>query len=317
VQPGIHAQEGPYLVDEGHDGARLDKFLVDRLEGRSRAEIQRLIEGAHVRLNGRAVKPHHRVWRGDEVEISFPPPIESGVLAEEIPLHVLYDDADLLVVNKPAGMIVHPAGRIMSGTLVNALLARRGDLSGIGGEIKPGIVHRLDRGTSGCIIVAKNDEAHQALSGRFARREVRKEYLALLHGGLVRDRGTVEGLIGRHPVERKRMAVRRDRGRSAVTHFEVAERIGGFTLVRIFLQTGRTHQIRVHMAHLGHPVVGDTVYGRSRPRVIGKMSIERPMLHAWRIGFTHPRTGAAVQVEAPLPEDIERVLSYLRSGKRT
>jgi len=317
VQPGIHAQERPYLVDEGHDGARLDKFLVDRVEGHSRAEIQRLIESAHVRLNGRAVKPHHRVRRGDEVEISFPPPIESGILAEEIPLHVLYDDADLLVINKPAGMIVHPAGHILSGTLVNALLARCADLSGIGGELKPGIVHRLDKGTSGCIIVAKNDEAHQALAGQFARRTVHKEYLALLHGSLPGDRGTVKGLIGRHPVERKRMAVRRDKGRFAVTGFGVIERIGGFTLAKILLQTGRTHQIRVHMAHLGHPVVGDTVYGRGRPQLVGGMSIERPMLHAWRIAFTHPRTGETVQVEAPLPEDIERVLSYLRSGKRT
>ncbi|MCX6338506.1 MAG: RluA family pseudouridine synthase [Candidatus Aureabacteria bacterium] len=317
VQPGIHAQEGKYLVDEGRDGARLDKFLVDRLEGRSRAEIQRLIEGAHIRLNGRGVKPHHRVRRGDEVEVSFPPPVESSILAEEIPLHVLYDDADLLVVNKPAGMIVHPAGRILSGTLVNALLARCGDLSGIGGELKPGIVHRLDKGTSGCIIVAKNDEAHQSLSNQFARRAVRKEYLALLHGSLPGERGTVEGLIGRHPVERKRMAVCRDRGRSAVTRFEVIERIGGFTLAKIFLQTGRTHQIRVHMAHLGHPVVGDAVYGRRRSRVIGEMGIERPMLHAWRIGFTHPRTGVAVHVEAPLPEDIERVLNCLRAEKQT
>jgi 23S rRNA pseudouridine1911/1915/1917 synthase len=302
------------LVDEGHDGARLDKFLVDRLKGCSRAGIQRLIKGAHVRLNGRPVTPHHKIRKGDEVDVSFPPPVCAKIVAEDIPLHVLYDDSDLLVIDKPAGMIVHPAGKILSGTLVNALLARCEDLSGIGGELKPGIVHRLDKGTSGCIIVAKNDDAHQELSGQFARRKVRKEYLTLLHGSLARDTGTVDGLIGRHPVQRKRMAVRRDKGRQSLTRFEVIERIGGCTLVRIDLKTGRTHQIRVHMAHLGHPVVGDAVYGRRRPRVIGTMSVERPMLHAWRIGFSHPRTGKVVRVEAALPEDFDHLIGYLRAG---
>ncbi len=251
------------------------------------------------------------------MDVSFPPPVDSRIVAEDVPLHLLYDDADLLVIDKPAGMIVHPAGRIVSGTLVNALLARRSDLSGIGGELKPGIVHRLDKGTSGCIVVAKNDDTHQNLSGQFARREVRKEYLALLHGSLARDTGTVDGLIGRHPVQRKRMAVRRDKGRRALTRFEVVERIGGCTLVKIHLQTGRTHQIRVHMAHLGHPVVGDAVYGGRRPLVIGTMNVERPMLHAWRIGFTHPHTGKTVSVEAPLPDDINRLIGYLRSGAGT
>jgi 23S rRNA pseudouridine1911/1915/1917 synthase len=284
------------------------------LEGLSRAGIQRLIKGAHVRLNGKLVTPHHRVWAGDEVNVTFPPPVDSSVAAEDAPLRVLYEDADLLVIDKPAGMIVHPAGKIVSGTLVNALLARCKDLSGIGGELKPGIVHRLDKGTSGCIVVAKNDDTHLKLSGYFARREVRKEYLALLHGSLYPGAGTVDGPIGRHPVQRKRMAVRRDKGRRALTRFEVVERIGGCTLVRIDLQTGRTHQIRVHMAHLGHPIAGDAVYGRRRPRSIGAMSIERPMLHAWRIGFAHPRTGKAVRVEAPWPEDIKSLIDYLRSG---
>lgn len=251
------------------------------------------------------------------MDVSFPPPADSRVAAEDVPLRVLYEDADLLVIDKPAGMIVHPAGRIVSGTLVNALLARCKDLSGIGGELKPGIVHRLDKGTSGCIVVAKNDDAHRNLSAQFARREVSKEYLALLHGNLARDSGTVDGLIGRHPVQRKRMAVRRDKGRRALTSFEVVERIGGCTLVKIRLQTGRTHQIRVHTAHLGHPVVGDAVYGRRRPRVVGAVDVERPMLHAWRIGFAHPRTGKAVRVEAPLPGDMESLIGHLRAGAGT
>jgi len=304
---------GLILVDEGHDGARLDKFLVERIEGCSRAEIQRLIGSCCVRLNGRVVKPHHPVRAGDEVEVAPPPPVQSHILPEHVPLDVLYEDEDLLVVNKPAGMVVHPAGKIVSGTLVNALLAQCTRLSGIGGVLKPGIVHRLDKGTSGCLAVAKNDVAHRGLSELFARREVTKEYLAILHGVLRQDEGVVKGLIARHPVERTRMAVRRDRGRESSTGFHVMERYDAFTFVRLSLYTGRTHQIRVHMAHIGHPVLGDSVYGRRRPHTVGDLTIGRPMLHSWRIGFAHPRTGEIIRAEAPLPDDIEGVLKYLRA----
>jgi len=286
------------------------------MPGQSRAAIQRLIGRSLVRLNGKPVKSHHPVHGGDTVELRIPEPEAPELQPQNIPLKVLYEDADLLVVDKPAGMVAHPAGGIVTGTLVNALLWHCRTLSGIGGVLKPGIVHRLDKGTSGCIAVAKNDAAHRALAEQFARREIRKEYLAILHGVLRRDEGLVEGLIARHPVDRTRMAVRRDRGKASSTGFTVLERFAGSTFVKVRLQTGRTHQIRVHMAHLGHPVLGDAVYGKRKAQVVGDLKIERPMLHAWRLGFRHPRTGADVGLEAPLPEDMERALQKLRSGER-
>ncbi|MEI6633600.1 MAG: RluA family pseudouridine synthase [Chlamydiota bacterium] len=310
-----HPEAGAALIAVGgeSDGERLDRFLVGRMDGFSRAAVQRLIEGGRVLVNGRAVKAHQRVRAGDRAEVSVPPPAETGLLAEDVPLVVLYEDGDLLVVDKPPGMIVHPAGRIVAGTLVNALLARCPDLSGIGGELKPGIVHRLDKGTSGCIAVAKCDEAHRLISAQFARREVYKEYLAIVHGAPPGPRGIVEGLIARHPVERKRMAVRRDRGRESVTRYEVIERFGGFSWVSLRLHTGRTHQIRVHMAHLGCPVLGDPLYGRGRTRTAAGVEAGRPMLHAWRLGFAHPTSGRALRFEAPIPGDIARVLAALRA----
>lgn len=299
------------------DGERVDRFLAGRMGGFSRAAVQRLIGRGSVLMNGRAVKAHQRVRPGDRIEVSVPPPAKTGLLAEEVPLSVLYEDADLLVVDKPSGMIVHPAGRIVAGTLVNALLARCPDLSGIGGELKPGIVHRLDKGTSGCIAVAKNDAAHRAISAQFARREVYKEYLAIVHGAPPNPRGVVEGLIARHPVERKRMAVRRDRGRVSVTRYEVLERFDGFSWVSLRLHTGRTHQIRVHMAHLGCPVLGDALYGRRKTRTAAGIEAERPMLHAWRLGFRHPSSGGELRFEAPVPGDIMRVLEALRAEEKT
>ncbi|MCX6356388.1 MAG: RluA family pseudouridine synthase [Candidatus Aureabacteria bacterium] len=250
MQAGLTARHSSFPVEVEHAGLRLDRFLVERMADLSRAGIQRLIEGASVLVNGAVVKAHHRVRPGDTVEVTVPEPTPPAVLPERIPLDVLYEDDDLLVVNKPAGMIVHPAGRIVSGTLVNALLAHCTALSGIGGVMKPGIVHRLDKGTSGCIL------------------------------------------------------------------YEVIERLGEMTLVRLRPHTGRTHQIRVHMAHLGHPVLGDAVYGRRKSRMVEGHEAVRPMLHAWRLGFTHPRTGEGVAVEAPLPEDVRRVLEILRpAGK--
>ena len=304
-----------HAVDAGAGGERVDRFLAGRMEGFSRAAVQRLIEDGRVLVNGLTVRARRLVRPGDRIEVSVPPPVRTGLAAEEVPLTVLHEDADLLVVDKPAGMIVHPAGRIVTGTLVNALLARCPDLSGIGGELKPGIVHRLDKGTSGCIAVAKNDAAHRAISAQFARREVYKEYLAIVHGAPPAPRGVLEGLIARHPVERKRMAVRRDRGREAVTRYEVLERFDGFSWLALRLHTGRTHQIRVHMAHMGCPVLGDVLYARRRERTAAGVEAGRPMLHAWRLGFRHPSTGEELRFEAPVPADIARVLAALRGEK--
>lgn len=266
-------------------------------------------------MNGAAVKPGHRLRGGERIDFSVPPPAPAAPAAEDAPLDVLHEDDDLLVINKPPGMIVHPAGRIVSGTLVNALLARCRDLSGVGGELKPGIVHRLDKGTSGCIVVAKNDAAHRAISAQFARREVEKEYLAIVHGAPPGGRGVVDAPIARHPVERKRMAVRKDRGRESATSYETLERFVGFSLAALRLRTGRTHQIRVHMAHLGCAVLGDALYGRRKPAEAEGVRAARPMLHAWRIGFVHPAGGVTLRVEAPIPPDFAAVLEALRAER--
>ena len=316
MQPCLPGEKKRYVVDCRHEGARFDRFLVDLLSGISRAEVQRLIGGGRARLNGMVVKAHHKAHSGDEVEIVYQPPQEALAAAEKIPLEVLYEDNDLLVINKRAGVIVHPAGRIVTGTLVNALLAHCENLSGIGGVLKPGIVHRLDKGTSGCILVAKNDNAHRGLADQFARREIRKEYLAIVHGDMREERGVIEGLIARHPVRRKKMAVRQDRGRDALTGFEVRERLGGFSYMKLSPRTGRTHQIRVHMSHVGHPVLGDKLYCGRKTREIEGVAVERPMLHAWKLSFTHPRSGRRVNMEAPLPADFQEVLNYLR-GRMT
>ncbi len=296
-------------------GERLDRFLAGRMDGFSRSAVQRLVAGGRVLVNGAAVKPGHRLRGGERIDFSVPPPAPAAPAAEDAPLDVLHEDDDLLVINKPPGMIVHPAGRIVSGTLVNALLARCRDLSGVGGELKPGIVHRLDKGTSGCIVVAKNDAAHRAISAQFARREVEKEYLAIVHGAPPGGRGVVDAPIARHPVERKRMAVRKDRGRESATSYETVERFAGFSLAALRLRTGRTHQIRVHMAHLGCAVLGDALYGRRKPAEAAGIRAARPMLHAWRIGFVHPAGGATLRVEAPIPPDFAAVLEALRAER--
>jgi 23S rRNA pseudouridine1911/1915/1917 synthase len=257
-----------------------------------------------VTVNGQAAKTNLKLRRGDEVEYREPAPVAAkATLAEEIPLSILYEDADLLVIDKPAGMVVHPAAGTWQGTLVNALLHHCGTLSVIGGEHRPGIVHRLDRETSGCVVVAKNDQAHQSLTRQFATRTVRKIYLALAAGAFREQSGMIEAAIGRHPIERKKMAVLKEgRSRMARTAWRVIQEIGlpggtlG-TLVECTLHTGRTHQIRVHLKHLGHPLLGDEVYGR-------RAGFARQMLHAWQLGFVHPRTGVEVNCTAPIPADF-------------
>ena len=279
-------------------GVRLDQFLAARATPLSRARIQDLIKAGHVTLNGCATKASARLRATDAIALTEPPPVPSTTLAEDLALDLLFEDDDLIVLNKPPGMVVHPAAGNWQGTVVNALLHHCPTLSGIGGELRPGIVHRLDKETSGCLVAAKNDVAHQALSRQFAGREVTKIYLALAAGKFRHATGVIEGAIGRHPVQRKKMTVLADgRGRASKTSYRVLAEIPAGTLVECTLHTGRTHQIRVHLRHLGHALLGDEVYGR-------RAGFTRQMLHAWRLGFTHPRTGVRMNFLSPIPADF-------------
>jgi 23S rRNA pseudouridine1911/1915/1917 synthase len=286
-------------------GLRLDQFLRRETPGHSRAFLQKLIEHGDVRVNGRAAKASYKVRAGDDVSIEIPPPRPLDAQPEEIPLDVLFEDDDLIVMNKPAGLVVHPAAGNREHTLVNALLHHcRGRLAGIGGVERPGIVHRLDKGTSGCIVVAKTDLAHQSLVAQFKSRGVKKLYRAVCWGKLARPSGRIETMIGRSERNRQKMSARVARGRLAVTDYHVLKQFAEFALVELRIHTGRTHQIRVHLAHIGHPVVGDTTYGRACP---ANISIVRPLLHAYKLGFTHPRSEQFVEFTAPVPDDMVRL----------
>ena len=278
---------------------RLDRFLADELPQFSRSRLQSLIHDGHIVLNGKATRPRTILREGDRIHLSEPPPEKIETEPEEIPLEVLFEDADLLVINKPAGMVVHPGAGNARHTLVNALLAHCRTLSGIGGKERPGIVHRLDKETSGCLVVAKNDATHQNLSRQFAERTVEKIYLALVAGTMRKAHGIIDASIGRHRKHRQRMTVSEDRGRTARTDYRVVKSQNGISLVECVLHSGRTHQIRVHLHHLGHPVLGDKVYGRK-----GAREFPRQMLHAWKLGFNHPRTGKRLTFEAPVPADF-------------
>jgi 23S rRNA pseudouridine1911/1915/1917 synthase len=275
-----------------------------------------LIEEGHIRVNGRPVKPTHAPRAGEEVEVHWPEPRAAEAQPEPLPLDVLFEDDALLVLNKPAGLVVHPSAGHEEHTLVNALLHHcAGQLSGIGGVMRPGIVHRLDKETSGCIVVAKNDDTHVALSAQFAGRTVRKIYHAILCGEMQRDQGEIRAAIARHPSHRKRMAVSEGAGREARTSYRVLEPLRGATLVEATLHTGRTHQIRVHFQHLGFPLFGDAVYGQRQNRRFEELfgfAAPRVMLHASQLGFVHPRTGKRVSFEAPRPPDFEDALKSLR-----
>jgi 23S rRNA pseudouridine1911/1915/1917 synthase len=307
-----------FAVEPEAAGQRLDRFLAARLAELSRTRIAELIESGHVRVNGLPSKPSHRVTAGDAIEIEIlpRPPLEAA--PEAIPLDVLYEDDDVIVVNKPAGMTVHAGAGCARGTLVNALMHRYGTLSGVGGPLRPGIVHRLDKDTSGVLVVARNDRAHQRLAGQFLARTVEKTYLALLHGRLASDAGRITLPVARDLKLRTRMTTRRREGRPALTDWRVVERLGAFTLVSARLHTGRTHQIRVHFAALGHPVVGDALYGAPRAPRAGRTPLPplgRHFLHAERICFEHPaRPGEFVEVSAPLPSELEAFLLQLRSA---
>jgi 23S rRNA pseudouridine1911/1915/1917 synthase len=295
-----------------HEGLRLDRVLASEIAGYSRSHIQRLIDEGHVSVaRVETVKANTPVREGDLITITIPEPEAAEPEAEDIPLEILFQDADIIVVNKPAGMVVHPGAGNESGTLVNALLHHVTDLSGIGGELRPGIVHRLDKGTSGVLVIAKNDRAHQELARQFHDREVEKEYVALAWG-LVQQRKRIDIPIGRDPVHREKISTRARRARTAVTRVTWARHIPGVSLLRIAIHTGRTHQIRVHLNAIGHPIVGDSLYGGVRRRVPHSLRavqrLTRPFLHAERLAFAHPRTGEHVEFTAPLPEDLRSVL---------
>ena len=299
------------------DGGRLDQFLASLLEGRSRSQIQRLIKDGHVLVAGRPAKSNQPVKAGQTIAVDSPEPIEPRPKPEAIPLPIVYQDHDVIVIDKPAGMVVHPAAGHASGTLVNALLHHVDDLSGIGGEKRPGIVHRLDRGTSGLMVVAKHDAAHEELGRQFSDREVEKEYLALVWGEVMAGR-RIDAPIGRDPSNRKKMSARARRAREAVTRILRAEHFGRMlTLARVAIHTGRTHQIRVHLSAIGHPIVGDPLYGGVHRRVPGDLRavthLDRPFLHAAKLVFTHPADRRRMTFESEMPEDLHRVLEELRN----
>ena len=298
----------PILLTAEHSpGARLDSFLSEAVEGLSRAAAARLIEGGGVLVDGRPVSKSCRLTGAETVEVTLPEPEPIEAQPQDIPLDVVYEDGDVIVVNKPSGLVVHPAPGHPDGTLVNALLYHcAGSLSGVGGALRPGIVHRIDRDTSGLIIAAKTDAAHQALSAQLSDHTLARTYECVVVGAPREDRGTVDAPIARDPRDRKRMAVVPG-GRSAVTHWEVLARYPGYSHLRCRLETGRTHQIRVHMAHIGHPILGDTVYGAKKP-VPG---LTGQCLHAVGLRFLHPRTGEPVELHCPLPEEFAAVLRKL------
>lgn len=320
----INLSLNPYsliLVTSESANQRIDKFLSSYDSTLSRSFIQRLIDNGSVTVNGKFAKSSYKLKEGDEIKIEIPELEPSTVKPEPIPLDILYEDESVIVINKPAGMVVHPAAGNYSGTLVNALLYHcRNTLSGIGGIERPGIVHRLDKDTSGLLMVAKDDFTHNHLSKQLKERTIVRKYLALVKGNIKEDSKKIEIPIGRHVSDRKKMSIKTKRGRIAITEFTVMERFGDYTLLEIRLKTGRTHQIRVHLSAIGHPVAGDRVYGKSsRPTLMGapkfqisNFSIPRQMLHAAILGFIHPKTGKYLEFNAQLPDDMKDILIFLR-----
>ncbi len=297
-------------VKAQESGDRVDALLARSIEGLTRSAAQRLIDEGFVLLSGKRVKKNYKCTEGDEFSVCLPEPEDIELKPQDIPIDIVYEDDDVIVVNKPRGMVVHPAPGHYDGTLVHALMFHCGDsLSGIGGEKRPGIVHRIDKDTSGLLIVAKNDFAHLALSAQLSDRSLSRVYEAVVKGRLREDSGTISAPIGRHPTDRKRMAVTDKNSREAVTHWEVIGRYNGYTHVRCKLETGRTHQIRVHMAHIGHPLLGDFTYGAPSP----EKGLEGQCLHARQLRFIHPRTGEPVEIETELPDWFKEVLSKLGS----
>ena len=298
-----------FAAEKEDVGTRIDVFLAENMEDLSRSGVQKLIDEGMITLNGGKTKANYKLREKDIIDVTVPEVKEVEILPEDIPLDILYEDADVIVVNKPQGMVVHPAPGHTSGTLVNALMFHCGDdLSGINGEKRPGIVHRIDKDTSGVLMIAKNDMAHQSLAAQLAEHSITRKYNAVVYNGFNEDEGTVNKPIGRNPQDRKKMAVTQKHSRHAVTHYRVIERMEKFTLIEAQLETGRTHQIRVHMTYIGHPLLGDPVYGPKKQPV----SLEGQALHARVLGFIHPRTGEYMEFEAPLPPHFEALLERLR-----
>lgn len=298
-----------FTVNEGQAGKRLDVFVAEALDSVSRTHVQKLIEAEAVNVGGKTVKANYKVQANDTVVVTIPEAIPVEVLPEDIPLDILYEDQDVIVVNKPRGMVVHPAVGNYTGTLVNALLEHCKDLSGINGSIRPGIVHRLDKDTSGVMIAVKNDQAHLSLAEQIKNRTASRRYTAIVHGNIEESQGIINAPIGRHPIDRKKMAVTFENSKEAITKFKVLERFGNYTLVECKLMTGRTHQIRVHMAHIGHPVVGDPKYGSGRKL----FAIEGQALHSTELTFIHPSTGKQLSFRAEIPKDMQEILKKLRN----
>ncbi len=297
-------------VDDESAGLRIDKFIALKIENTTRSSAAKLIESDNVRLNGKIVSKSCTIKENDILEISVPAPVSYEAVAENIPLDIVYEDNDLLVVNKPKGMVVHPAAGNYSGTLVNALLYHcKGDLSGINGVMRPGIVHRIDKNTSGLLIVAKNDAAHRGLAEQIKEHSFTREYEAIAVGNFKDEKGTVDAPIGRHHIDRKKMTVTQKNSKNAVTHYEVIKRYKGYSYIKCILETGRTHQIRVHMAYIGHPIAGDDVYGMKNE----KLSFEGQCLHARKIGFIHPVSGEYMEFSSELPEYFRRLLTKLEN----
>lgn len=301
-------EEFVFNIEEEFINLRIDKYLSMMIEGKSRSFLQGLIDEEKVLINGKAIKSNYKLKKGDVIEVTLPEPIELDVKAEKIAINIVYEDEDVIVVNKEKGMVVHPAPGNYTGTLVNALLYHCKDLSGINGVIRPGIVHRIDKDTSGILVIAKNDEAHNFLAAQFKEHSIKREYYALVEGKFSKMEGTIDKPLGRHKKERIKMDIVED-GRRAVTHYNVLEQYNkGVSLVKCTLETGRTHQIRVHMSSIGHPLVGDLVYGSKRP----KINIQGQALHAKTLGFIHPRTKEYMEFTSELPEYFAELLNKLR-----
>lgn len=306
----LHEEIYHFEVSPDADGKRIDHFLTQCISSMSRNQVQRLIEKGMALVNSRKVRSSYRLRTGDQVDLNIPPPEKITLSPEPIPLDVVYEDDDLLVINKPAGLVVHPAPGHARGTLVNALLNHCPALPGIGGYLRPGIIHRLDKDTSGLLVVSKTDLAHQGLSEQMKNRKIKRRYLALVHGNIREDKGLIDAPLGRDPKNRKKFAVVPD-GKKARTYYYTKERFGDYTLLEVELETGRTHQIRVHMAYIGYPVAGDPVYGpRKNP-----LKLEKHALHAYQLCFMHPRTNEFLSFEVPLPESFEETLIFLRSRR--
>ncbi|WP_394527328.1 RluA family pseudouridine synthase [Lacrimispora sp. JR3] len=299
-----------FTVTGEEAGIRIDRYLSEKCRDISRSYLQKLLKEESVLVNQKSVKSNYKVSSGDQIELSVPEAIEPEIVAEEMDLDIIYEDKDIILINKPKGMVVHPAAGHYSGTLVNGLMAHcRDDLSGINGVMRPGIVHRIDMDTTGVLIVCKNDMAHNSIAKQLKEHSITRKYYAIVHGNLKEEEGTINAPIGRHPVDRKKMSVNEKNGRDAVTHYRVLERFHQFTFVECQLETGRTHQIRVHMASIGHPLLGDSVYGPTK----SPFRLRGQTLHAGVLGIIHPRSGKYMEFTAPLPEYFEDLLRKLRT----